>query len=99
MYLQGRSVSVKIFIIFLDFSNVDEKPGYSLYKPNILNLPEEYPRTSPDHSQYPNSLIEIVEDLEINSGYEERCDEAEEPDYYSDEEESTVLDKIFFLKR
>ena len=86
--------------MFLYFFNVDENPGYSLYKPNIPPLSEEHPKTTPDHSLYPNSLIEIVEDLEVNSGYEETySDEAEEPDYYSDEEESTVLDNIFFLKR
>jgi hypothetical protein len=50
-------------------------------------------------------LVEIVEDLEIHSGYEERYSEetemysTEEPGYDSDEEESTVLDNIFFLKR
>ena len=64
----------------------------------------------PSHSQYsrtryPNSLVEIVEDLEVHSGSEERYSDVnevfstEELDYDSDEEESTVLDNIFFLKR
>ena len=66
--------------------------------------------TSPGHSQYsretyPNSLVEIVEDLEVHDGYEESYSDeivqhsTEEPGYDSDEEESTVLDNIFFLKR
>ncbi len=46
-----------------------------------------------------------MEDLEVHDGYEESYSDeivqysTEEPGYDSDEEESTVLDNIFFLKR
>lgn len=97
-------------------SERDANLGYSLYKPEIRGH-RQRPTLSHDNiifeknwkPHYPNSLVEMVEDLEVSSECEDRY--SEKPlgcstlegrghiDYDSDDEESTVIDNIFFLKR
>ncbi|XP_028411156.1 uncharacterized protein LOC114533759 [Dendronephthya gigantea] len=88
----------------------EENPSYSLYRPNIHETKstrsyiQERHRDSANES-YPDSLVEIVEDLEVHTGYEGYSGETrdmcstDEREYDSNEEESTILDNIFFLKR
>lgn len=105
-----------IYTIPLSF-DVEEDPSYSLYRPSIRKTTlkqsghpigsyysQERHRKSGDKS-YPDSLVEILEDLEVHAGYEGYSEEArdtystDEREYDSDEEESSILDNIFFLKR